>query len=60
MLGGRATSSVSSQTDYVVVGSDPGGKLDDTKREDAELLGEDGFLAMAPKRSAVVPRTTVQ
>jgi len=42
-LGGRATSSVSSKTDYVVVGESPGGKLDDAKRQGVEILNEAQF-----------------
>jgi len=42
-LGGRATSSVSSRTDYVVAGKDPGNKLEDARKESAEILDEEGF-----------------
>lgn len=45
-LGPRATSSVSSETDYVVVGEDPGQKADDAKELDEETLDEDGFLEL--------------
>jgi len=43
MRGGRATSSVSGQTDYVVVGDNPGGKLDEARRQDVEVLDENEF-----------------
>ncbi|MBD3305384.1 NAD-dependent DNA ligase LigA [candidate division KSB3 bacterium] len=42
-LGGRATSSVSSETTYVVVGKDPGSKLDEARRRDIPLLNEEEF-----------------
>jgi DNA ligase (NAD+) len=42
-LGGRATSSVSRQTDYLVVGQEPGSKLDEARRLDVELLNEQQF-----------------
>jgi len=42
-LGGRATSSVSSNTDYVVVGDDPGSKLDDAKDEGIKIIEENQF-----------------
>jgi len=42
--GGRPTSSVSSNTDYLVVGSDPGEtKLGDARRHDVETIDEDAF-----------------
>jgi len=41
--GGRATSSVSSKTDYVIVGPGAGSKLDDAKKQNIEILDEDGF-----------------
>ncbi|MFP4477224.1 MAG: NAD-dependent DNA ligase LigA [Desulfatibacillaceae bacterium] len=43
-LGGRATSSVSKNTDYLVRGEDPGGKLDDARDEGIEILDEQQFL----------------
>jgi DNA ligase (NAD+) len=41
--GGRATSSVSGQTDYVVVGEHPGSKLDDARSTDAAIIDEAEF-----------------
>ncbi|NJD68579.1 MAG: NAD-dependent DNA ligase LigA, partial [candidate division NC10 bacterium] len=41
--GGRVTSSVSSKTDYVVVGKDPGSKFDDAKCLDIPTLDETAF-----------------
>ncbi|MCF8079876.1 MAG: NAD-dependent DNA ligase LigA [Desulfobacterales bacterium] len=45
-LGGRATSSVSSQTDYLVVGENPGSKLGDAEEEGVEILDEGEFKKM--------------
>ncbi|MFP3855199.1 MAG: NAD-dependent DNA ligase LigA [Anaerolineales bacterium] len=41
--GGDATSSVSSETNYVVVGEDPGSKLDQAQQEGVETLDEQAF-----------------
>ncbi|HEY7165022.1 MAG TPA: NAD-dependent DNA ligase LigA [Candidatus Binatia bacterium] len=43
-LGGRAGSSVSSRTDYVVVGSEPGKKFDQAKAEGMKTLSEKEFI----------------
>lgn len=45
-LGGRATSSVSDKTDYLVAGEDPGSKLDEAKDRGTEVLDEQGFRSM--------------
>jgi DNA ligase (NAD+) len=45
-LGGRATSSVSGNTDYVIVGENPGKKYDDAKENDVETLNEQEFEKM--------------
>ncbi|NIQ00680.1 MAG: NAD-dependent DNA ligase LigA, partial [Nitrospinaceae bacterium] len=42
-LGGRVTSSVSSKTDYVVVGENPGSKLDRAKKLGVNVLQESQF-----------------
>ncbi len=42
-LAGRATSSVSGNTDYVVVGENPGSKFDNAKEEDAKIINEKTF-----------------
>ncbi|HTK87613.1 MAG TPA: helix-hairpin-helix domain-containing protein, partial [Nitrospiraceae bacterium] len=44
--GARVTSSVSKHTDYVVVGVEPGSKLDDAKRLGVTTLAEPDFLAL--------------
>lgn len=42
-MGGRATSSVSDQTDYLVVGENPGKKLDEAKKSKVEIIDEERF-----------------
>ncbi len=46
-LGGRATLSVSGNTDYLVRGEDPGQKLDDAEDEGVAVIGEEEFREMA-------------
>ncbi len=45
-LGGRISSSITSKTDFLVVGDDPGSKLDKAKRFNTKILNEKEFLDM--------------
>jgi len=53
-VGGQATSSVSGRTDYVVVGSEPGSKLDRAKFEGVNILSENRFLDLLREAGADV------
>lgn len=44
--GGHATSSVSGETDYLVVGENPGSKLDEAQERGVETLEEDEFKSL--------------
>jgi len=48
-LGGRATSSVSGETDYVVVGENPGSKLDEARKNKVKVLDETEFEKLIGK-----------
>jgi len=45
-VGGRVTSSVSGETDFLVVGDKPGSKLEKAKKERTKILDEEEFLKM--------------
>lgn len=49
--GGRATSSVSGRTDFLVAGRDPGRKLDDARRRGVRVLREGEFLSLVGRRA---------
>ncbi|TFG70207.1 MAG: NAD-dependent DNA ligase LigA, partial [Methanomassiliicoccus sp.] len=48
-LGGRVSSTVSKITDYVVMGENPGSKLEKAKKLRKTILSEDEFLRMVGK-----------
>ncbi len=48
-LGGKAASSVSSKTDYVIAGPGAGSKLEKARKLKLAILDEEGFLALVPK-----------
>jgi DNA ligase (NAD+) len=50
-LGGRAASSVSKSTDYVVVGENPGSKYDDARRLGVTVLDEAAFRELIRQAS---------
>ena len=49
-LGGRATSSVSGETDYVVSGPGAGSKLDEAQQRDVPVLDEQEFVEFVDRR----------
>lgn len=50
-LGAKAGSSVSSNTDYVVIGQNPGSKLDAARRNNVPTLNQSEFLELIKKYS---------
>jgi len=48
-LGGWATSSVSDETDYVIVGGNPGKKFKEAKKKKIKILQEKEFESLLPK-----------
>jgi len=48
-MGGRVSSSVSKKTSYLVVGGDPGSKLDQARRLGVSILTEQEFASMIGK-----------
>jgi len=44
--GGEVASTVSKNIDYVVVGKDPGSKLDKAKKLNLKIINEDEFIEM--------------
>ncbi|MFP3872214.1 MAG: NAD-dependent DNA ligase LigA [Candidatus Natronoplasma sp.] len=53
-FGGRVTSSVSGATDFLVVGENPGSKLDDAREEGTTILEEEDLLELLESKE--VPR----
>jgi len=49
-LGGRATSSVSGETDYVVAGPGAGSKLDEARERDVPVMDEKAFVRFVEER----------
>jgi DNA ligase (NAD+) len=45
-LGGRCASGVSGETDYLVVGENPGAKLDEARKRGVEVLDEKGLRSL--------------
>jgi len=44
--GGKSTSAVSKNTDYVLAGSEPGSKYDDAEKLGVKIIGEEQFLRL--------------
>jgi DNA ligase (NAD+) len=51
-LGGRATSSVSGETDYLVVGAEPGGKLDEARKRGVRIIDENEFESLVSSQES--------
>jgi DNA ligase (NAD+) len=52
-LGARATGSVSKSTDFVVVGENPGSKIEDAKKLDVKIIGEEEFLKLISEKEKI-------
>ena len=50
-LGGKVSSSVSTKTDYIIVGRNPGSKYEKAKRLGVKILSEDEFLKLVRERA---------
>src|SRR6266511_5306025 len=55
-LGARVSSSVSRDTDYVVVGTDPGQKWHAAREQDVKMLTESQFIALLREAGAMTRR----
>lgn len=55
-FGGKATSSVSSNTDFVIAGAGGGSKLDEAQEHDVTVLDEDGFYGFLRDKGTGVER----
>jgi len=53
-LGGRASSNVSANTDYVVAGPDAGSKLDEARELNVPVMDEEEFASFLQERGADV------
>ncbi len=51
--GGRATSSVSGETDYVIAGTGAGSKLDQAKSRNISIMSEEEFIEFLEKKQAL-------
>jgi DNA ligase (NAD+) len=49
-LGGRATSSVSGNTDYLVTGENPGSKLEEARKGNVKIIEEKAFAEMVDQQ----------
>ncbi len=54
--GGRVTSSVSGRTDFLVVGENPGSKLEAAREKDVEILHEEGFIKLLKGEETEIDR----
>lgn len=59
-LGGKVTNSVSAKTHYVVVGSEPGSKLEKARDLDLQILSEEEFVKLLKKYLASTDYQQIQ